>query len=128
MKLSSKDFPKVNNRRGAILILVLACCAVAVSLVMIAMQSSLQQRRHLRSELQLEQTRWVLDAAIRKSIADPPEETDEVELKPKLEKFDKVLVVVTPVEDQERVAVRVRIEDLSKTSLTSRSASFEIID
>ena len=128
MKRPVRHFYRTNKRRGSVLILVLACCAVAVSLIMISLQVSLQQRRQLRSELQLEQTRWVLDAAIRKTIADPPEAAEEIELKPKLEKFDKVLFGVTPNQDKDQVAVKARIENYGGVSVTSRSARFELAD
>lgn len=128
MKRSARRFSRPSQRRGTILIVVLACCAVAVALIMISLQVSLQQRRQLRTELQLEQTRWVLDAAIRKSIADPPDEASEGELKPKLAKFDKVLFGVTLNEDEGKVAVQARIESHAGTTATSRSASFELTD
>ena len=128
MKRNANHFSRASKRSGSALILVLACCVVAVALVMLSLQVSLQQRRSLRSEHQLEQTRWVLDAAIRKSIADPPKEADETELEPKLEKFDKVLFVVTPEKNNEQVLVRAKIENKAGTSKTSRSASFELND
>ena len=128
MKRSKRQFSRARNRRGTVLILVLACCAVAVSLIMISLQVSLQQRRQLRSELQLEQTRWILDAAIRKSIADPPEEAEKFELKPKLEKFDKVLLAVKPEQDDGPVSVRATIENDAGAEATTRSASFESSD
>ena len=128
MKRSINHFYRSRQRRGTILILVIACCAVAVSVIMISLQIGLQQRRQLRSELQLEQTRWVLDAAIRKSIAESPDEAEEVELKPKLEKFDKVLIGVTPNQDEEQVAVQAKIENYGGTSVTSRSARFELTE
>ena len=126
MKRSARHFSRASKRRGSILILVLACCAVAVSLVMISLQVSLQQRRQLRSELQLEQTRWVLDAAIRKSINEPPEEDVATELKPKLEKFDKVSFIAKPQQDENQISVQVKIENDAGTVVTSRSASFEL--
>ena len=125
MKRPVKSFPRSYKRQGTVLILVLAVCAVAVSLVMISLQVSLQQRRTLRRDLQLEQTRWVLDAAIRKSIADLLDEANEFELEPKLEKFETALIAITPKPDQERVAVQAKIEGANGTNVTSRSASFE---
>ncbi|MDB2685788.1 hypothetical protein N9Y42_01080 [Mariniblastus sp.] len=128
MKRAHNCFSRCNKRSGSVLILVLACCVVAVALVMLSVQASLQQRRHLRDEHQLEQTRWVLDAAIRKSIADPPEKASKIELKPKLDKFDKVSFEVTPEKDDQQVSVRARIENEAGTNVTSRSASFETND
>ena len=124
----SRTLLRAGQRRGYAVLLVLACCSVAVALVMLSLRTSLNQRRQLRNEHQLEQTRWVLDAAIRKSIADPPSESSEEPLKPKLEKFDKVLVSVEPDEAKGQVVIRAKIENAAGTSVTMRSASVEAPD
>ena len=124
----SRTLLRAGQRRGYAVLLVLACCSVAVALVMLSLRTSLNQRRQLRNEHQLEQTRWVLDAAIRKSIADPPSESSEDPLKPKLEKFDKVLVSVEPDEAKGQVVIRAKIENAAGTSVTMRSASVEAPD
>ena len=113
------------TRRGSVLIAVLACSAVATSLILLSVQVSLHQRRKLRTEHQLEQTRWVLDAAIRKSIANSTDESSENEIKPKLRKFDKVSFSVSLNETEDQVLVRAKIENLTGTHVTARSASFE---
>ena len=128
MRRRSKTLLQANQRRGSAIVLVLACCSVAVALVMMSLRTSLNQRRQLRSEHQLEQTRWVLDAAIRKSIVDPPDESSEDLLEPKLEKFDKVLVSVEPDEAKGQVVIRAKIENAAGTSVTMRSASIEAPD
>ena len=128
MRRRSKTLMRTGQRRGYAALLVLACCSVAVALVMLSLRASLKQRRQLRNEHQLEQTRWVLDAAIRKSIADPPSESSEEPLKPKLEKFDKVLVSVEPDEAKGQVVIRAKIENAAGTSVTMRSASVEAPD
>ena len=126
MKLNVHRFSRSNQRRGAAtLIFVLACCAVAMALVTVSLQVSLRQRRQLRTEHQLEQTRWVLDAALRKSIADPPEEASEVEIKPKLAKFDKASFRVSPNEEKKLISVQAKIGNETGTNVISRSASFE---
>ncbi len=128
MRRNKKRFGRSSGRRGYAIVLVLACCSVAVALVMVSLQTSLKQRRQLRSEFQLEQTRWVLDAAVRKSIADPPSEANEYEVKPKLEKFGQVLVGVVPAGVGEQVKVRAKVFSASGTSVAKRSASFEVPD
>ena len=128
MRRRSKALMQAGQRRGYAALLVLACCSVAVALVMLSLRTSLKQRRQLRNEHQLEQTRWVLDAAIRKSIADPPGESSEDPIKPKLEKFDKVLVSVEPVKAKGQVVIRAKIENAAGTSATMRSASIEAPD
>ena len=128
MRRRSKTLMRTGQRRGYAAVLVLACCSVAVALVMLSLRASLKQRRQLRSEHQLEQTRWVLDAAIRKSIVDPPDESSEDLLEPKLEKFDKVLVSVEPDEAKGQVVIRAKIENAAGASVTMRSASVEAPD
>lgn len=128
MKRPFKPFKRARERNGVVLIVVLVCTSVAVSLVLLSVQIGLRQRRHLRKEHQLEQTRWVLDAAIRKSIANPSDEPSENEIQPKLEKFDKVLFEVTPNKSKNRVLVRAKIEDANGTNVMVRSASFEITE
>ena len=128
MRRRSKTLMRTGQRRGYAVVLVLACCSVAVALVMLSLRTSLKQRRQLRNEHQLEQTRWVLDAAIRKSIADPPGESSEGPLKPKLEKFDMVLVSVEPDEAKGQVVIQAKIENAAGTSVTMRSASIEAPD
>ena len=51
-------------RGGAVLLCVLACLGVATAIVMVSIRSSLRARRQMRQELQLEQTRWLLDAGV----------------------------------------------------------------
>ena len=125
MRRCSESLKSTGQRSGYAVVLVLACCSVAMALVMLSLQASLKQRRQLRSEHQLEQTRWVLDAAIRKSIADPPSGASEDQVEPKLEKFDKVLVSVEPDEAKGQVVIRAKIENAAGTSVTMRSARIE---
>jgi hypothetical protein len=57
-----------NSRKGVIVFAVLACLAIATMIVLAAVQSSLKQRRQLRSVTQMEQVRWLLDGGITKAI------------------------------------------------------------
>jgi type II secretory pathway component PulK len=119
---------RFKKRRGIALIAVLACSAVAVSLVLLSVEVSLRQRRQLRNELQLEQTRWVLDAAIRKSIANDAQQTADSEVKPKLERFDKVSFSIDSGQPGGQVFVHAKIENFAGTKVTTRSASFKASD
>ena len=56
------------KQSGTILIAVLACMTVAMLILLGAVESSLRHRRQLRTELQVEQTRWLLDAGVSKAI------------------------------------------------------------
>ncbi len=54
---------RYRKRSGMVLFAVLVCIGVALALTMAAMQSTLNQRRHLSRTLQMQQTRLLLDAA-----------------------------------------------------------------
>ena len=56
-------------RRGAVLIAVLVCLAIVMMLMLGAVQISVRQQRQVRQHLQLEQTRWLLDAGISRAIS-----------------------------------------------------------
>lgn len=57
----------MNQKREAMLLIcVLVCLGIAMSITAIAIQSSLRARRQMNHHWQLEQTRAVLDAAVRR--------------------------------------------------------------
>ena len=58
----------LKKRRGTILIAVLVCLGIATTIVLGAVQSSMRQHRQVRRELQVEQTRWLLDAGIERAV------------------------------------------------------------
>jgi hypothetical protein len=49
--------------------MVLACAAVVTSLILATVHVSLRQMRQVRNEVRQEQCRWLLDAGIRRAIA-----------------------------------------------------------
>ena len=57
------------RRSGGVLIAVLVCMSVAATILLCAVEKSLRCRRQLRNEAQLEQVRWLVDAGIRKAVA-----------------------------------------------------------
>jgi len=61
---------KFSKRSGTVAIMVLVCLVVTTTIVLGAVTSSLRQRRQLQREIQLEQTRLLLDAGIAKAIAE----------------------------------------------------------
>ncbi len=56
-------------RRGTLVVCVLVCLLVASSMVVATTQSALRARRECRTQQQLRQTELLLDAGIRRSIA-----------------------------------------------------------
>jgi type II secretory pathway component PulK len=59
---------RLKNRNGSVLVVVLVCLGFAVTVMMGAARSSIQQRRQMRNERDLQQTQWLLDAGIRLAI------------------------------------------------------------
>lgn len=58
----------IGKRSGAILVCVLVCMGIATTIGLVAVRSSLQARRQMRQEVQLEQTRWLLDAGLARGL------------------------------------------------------------
>ena len=56
------------RRCGVLLITVLATLGIVLSLMASAVTISLRQRREVRNQIQVEQTRWLLDAAISHAV------------------------------------------------------------
>ncbi len=59
---------RTKQRSGTILICVMTCMLVATTTVAFAVRGALRQRRELRSELQLRQTEWLLDAGVKLAV------------------------------------------------------------
>ncbi len=103
------------QRRGAILVAVLVCLGIATTIVLGAVQSSIRQHRQVRQELQLEQTRWLLDAGIERAIAGfqaQPESYagESLTITPGLKKFDRATIEISVMENDaitERARLRV---------------------
>lgn len=64
------------ERSGTVLLVVLVCMVVTTSIVLGAVQSSLRHRRQLRQDIQMEQTRWLLDAGIGRAISQLERDAD----------------------------------------------------
>ncbi len=56
------------RRTGTILVFVLVCLLVVTTILMGAVEVSIRNRRQIRTEIQLEQTYWLLDAGIGAAI------------------------------------------------------------
>ncbi|EMI54730.1 hypothetical protein [Rhodopirellula sallentina] len=89
--------------RGTVLIAVLVCLTVASAITGVALQSSLRSRRHMNVQWQLEQTRLLLDAGIRRAMtrgADNPDyEGESWSVDDALEAFPVANVEIRPTQD-----------------------------
>jgi type II secretory pathway pseudopilin PulG len=109
---------------------VLVCVGVALALTMTAMQTSLQQRRHLSRTLQLEQTRILLDAAegskpFKQWVADQEGAVEFKPLKMTLElPTGKAAAISATAVDEESFLLTALIGDAdNEISVTRRSRS-----
>jgi hypothetical protein len=117
------------SRNGVIVFAVLACLAIAMIIVLAAVQSSLKQRRQLRPVTQMEQVRWLLDGGISKAVelvqtgGDIPTEPLDVELG--LEKYSSAQIEFQKINsspaDTVRLLVTARIGKKSQPETVQRS-------
>ena len=86
-------------RRGTVLIAVLVCMGFATSILLGAVQTSLRLRREVRQELQLEQTKWLMDLGIRKAIialqGQPAYDGETLAITPPLAKYANASIEIT---------------------------------
>lgn len=94
--------PRKSRRQGTILIIVLVCLGLATMIVLGAVKTSIRQRRQMRLELQMVQTKWMLDAGIRKAVVHwqthPVEDGESLTLIPGLEKYPNATVMITVIQ------------------------------
>ena len=56
--------PGRSGRQGSLLVCVLVCMGIALSIMLTSVHASLRERRQVARELQMEQTRWLVDAGL----------------------------------------------------------------
>lgn len=87
------------SRGGALLIAVLVCMGVAITILLGGVQLSLHQRRQMKLDLQMEQTRWLLDAAIDRALdqfhSDPDYGGESISVAPTLEKYGAATIRIS---------------------------------
>jgi len=103
-----------SKRRGAVLVAVLVCMGFATIVLLGAVQTSLHQRRQVRQELQMEQTRWLLDAGLSTAIArlqaNPGYDGETLTVTPALNKYSQGTIEISLIRDDvpdQRVGLRV---------------------
>lgn len=88
-----------SSRSGALLVCVLVCLGIATTIVMLSVRSSLQARRQMQHELQLEQTRWLLDAGISRAASQLRQQTDYQgetwQVKPALSSYPEASIAIS---------------------------------
>ena len=132
MKSHQADRPRQADRNGAVLLCVLACLGIATTIVMVSVRSTLRARRQMRQELQLEQTRWLLDAGISHAKSrlknDPNYRGDTWNVAPELGGYAEASVDISAPSDDSpsdlrtlRITARLNTDEaLSKPTVRSR--------
>ncbi len=57
-----------SKRPARVLVCIIVCMGIAISIMSTSMRTALQMRRQMQRELQMEQTRWLLRAAISRVV------------------------------------------------------------
>ena len=108
----SRNAPQ--SRNASILVCVIVCIGIATAIVSISARSSLRVRRQVRHEIQLEQTRWLVDSGVRRALAqlrqDPDYEGETWQVTPVLQGYENATVEIVSLADDmpaNRVGFRV---------------------
>ena len=101
------------RRRGAIGIAVLACMVVVTTIAFSSMAISIRHRRHMRDDLRIEQTRWILDGSVRMAISkvrqNPEYMGETVIVDTALSVFDTATVIIKATPDSQTGKVQLEV-------------------
>lgn len=125
------------TRKGTVLVAVLVCMGLATSVLLGAVHTSLQMRRAMRQELQMEQTKWLMDMGIRKAIYSLSKKADydgeNLVITPALGKYTDSAVEITVDRDNSTadrivltITARVKGPGQNQTSTTQRSTQIVV--
>lgn len=102
------------------------------------MQTSIRQHRQVRQELQLEQTRWLLDAGIDRAVAGFLTQPDSYEgetltITPAFEKYRQATIEISLMEndrqsDRARLRVTARLVGVAATASIMQCSQDVILD
>ena len=125
------------SRQRTVLIAVLVCMGIASTIVLGAVQISLRQRQQTRQELQMEQTKWLLDAGIGTAIsrlqAQPAYNGETISVTPALEKYPDASIEITVIrsgqpDDQVSLKVTARLSGAEKQSPTTQRSKEILVE
>ena len=101
---------KPTQRKGTVLVAVLVCLGLIGTLMFASVRVSLQQRRQLERELQMEQTRLLADAGLERAIEmieSGSDAEDTVTIRPNLDGKKTSEVKIEFVEQENGVEAKV---------------------
>ena len=104
MSLQCQRSKPQSNRSGAVLLAVLVCLGIASAITASAIHTSLRARRNMDAQWQLEQTRQMLDAAIRHvhqvAAGQPEYEGESLNLDGTLDAYPYARIDIKPLADE----------------------------
>ena len=117
----------MNQRRsGSVLIVVLVCLAAASTILLGLVSFSIRSRHQVRTELQLEQTGWLLDAGIGHTIQafreNPDLETEELSVDGLSKSHTSVIQITRARQEDSRTIFHItaRMTSKSKSGQTTQ--------
>lgn len=129
---------RIKRRRGTILVAVLVCLGAATTIVLSTVHVSIRQHRQVRQELQLEQTRWLLDAGVDKAVTNFLAQPDNYKgetltITPPPKKYQRAAIKISLIEydrQAERVRLRVaaRIEGIGTVAAVTQRSRDILLD
>ncbi len=131
---NQQRYRNTSNRDGTVLVVVLVCLIVVATVLIGTVGVSIRYRQQIRTELQMEQTYWLLDAGIGTAIAnfnqDPESENMDVVIDHVMENhIGSVSITQLKRTDQQltlRVTAKIRgNHQLGKTTQRSRMIVLE---
>ncbi|MEM6473024.1 MAG: hypothetical protein AAF802_25915 [Planctomycetota bacterium] len=90
------------QRNAVVLVTVLVCVVVSSAVIAGIVTSALHERRQCRQELQMEQTRWCLEAGLVYAVEKCREDESYV---------GEVITLSPPLDDRKRTEIRVLVEN-----------------
>ena len=114
------------KRNGTVLFIVIVCLVAASTILLGAVGLSIRHRGQLRTELQLEQTYWLLDAGIGKAIEQSKQHPDfedlEISTAETLDGYAGSISIVVVEREQETTRIRVtaKLERADSTGITTQ--------
>jgi len=115
----------------------LVCLGVATAILLGAVQTSLHCRRQMQNEAQLQQTQWLVDAGVRKAIANlklhPDYSGERIMVSTEINNYADALIdiKVQPIENspgQVSVSVTAELGDLEDEVLKTKRTKELVFD
>ena len=126
-----------SRRTGAAMVCVLVCLGIATTIMLVSVRSTLQVRRQMRQELQLEQTRWLVEAGMTRATAllqeQPTYQGETWRVDSAFESYSQAVVEIAVVRhsdnpDQAQLKVTARVRGPDPTDHPTQRSGTMLVD